>query len=180
MKKVFLIVVGFVVLGAAGYFLSQGKQTQQPVEKFEASQTTFKKGQTAPDVAFIDFEGQTHHLSEFQGKAAVLDFWAAWCPFCLEEMVELQKAHDKHKDQLIMIGVHRTDTESKETGLKFAKGRGVSYLLVSDQDGSLYRAAGGFGMPVAVFIDKGGVVQEIKSGPKTAEEIQEKIGKLIE
>lgn len=177
MNKVLILAI-LVILGAGGYFLSQGRQTQQPVDKFEANQMAFKKGQTAPDVAFIGFEGKNHRLSEFQGKAVVLDFWAAWCPFCLEEMMELQRAQDEYQE-LVMIGVHRTDTENKETGLKFAKERGVSYLLVSDQDGSLYRSAGGFGMPVAVFIDKEGIVQEIKSGPKTAEEIKEKIGKLV-
>ena len=127
----------------------------------------------------VDFEGGTHTISDYKGKAVVLDFWAGWCPFCVAELPLLQEAQDKYPEDLVMIGVHRTDTESLSTGIRFANERGVSYLLVSDSNGSLYKAAGGFGMPVSVFIDKEGVVQEIKSGPKTEEEIKEKIEKLI-
>lgn len=182
-KLAILVVVVLVVLGG-GFLLLRGGQKTQEVQEFkpQAAQVAgnFVKGNKAPDVSFVDFEGETYKLSDFAGKAIVLDFWAGWCPFCIEEMPELQKAQDKHGDELVMVGVHRTDTESINTGLKFAKDLDVSYLLVSDADGSLYRAAGGFGMPVAVFIDKEGVVQEIKSGPKTTDEIEQKVAKLVE
>lgn len=154
-------------------------QTGSDVSKTSQVSGGFVRGQLAPEVTFVDFEGNTHNLSDFRGKAVVLDYWAAWCPFCIEEMPELQKAQDKYRDELVMVGVHRTDTEKAETGLVFARDRGVSYLLVKDGDGGLYRAVGGVGMPVAVFIDKDGIVTEIKSGPKTAEEIEEKVSKLL-
>lgn len=185
-SKIIIAVVLLVVLGVGGYVIF-GKNTEvepkgEPLTvNFQAVEVeNFQKGQKAPDIAFVDFDGGTHRLSDYQGKAVVLDFWAAWCPYCIEEMPELQKAQDKYKDKLVMIGVHRTDTEKPDAGLKFAKERGVSYLLVADTNGSLYKAAGGFGMPVAVFIDSRGVVQEVKSGPKTVEEIQEKVAALLQ
>jgi len=139
----------------------------------------FRRGEQAPDVSLTDFQGETHNLSDYRGRGVILDFWAAWCPFCLEEMPELQAAQDLYKDDLVIIGVHRTDTESASKGQKFATERGVTYLLASDTDGSLYRASGGVGMPTAIFIDSDGVVTEIKSGPKTAEEIDSKASALI-
>jgi len=187
-SKTPLLIIVFVLfaLGIGGYFVfrsgGQDSATSGVSQKTELRSTevsgNFVKGQKVPDATFTDFEGNLHMLSDFEGRAVVLDFWAAWCPFCVAEMPLLQAAQDKYADDLVMIGVHRTDTEKKERGLEFAKERGVTYLLLSD-DGSLYRAAGGFGMPVAVFIDKDGVVQEIKSGPKTAEEIEERTGKLV-
>ena len=95
-------------------------------------------------------------------------------------MPELQKASEKYEKDLVIIGVHRTDTERASVGQKFATERGVTYLFATDADGSLYRASTGVGMPTAAFIDKNGVVIEIKSGPKTAGEIEEKVIKLIE
>lgn len=185
--KIILGLAIIAVLGVGGYFLlSRGQVSKEPSGEpltvdFQAGEVqNFQKGQRAPDVSFVDFDGGTHKLSDFAGKAVVLDFWAAWCPFCIEEMPELQKAQDKYKDKLVMIGVHRTDTEKPDAGLRFARERGVSYLLVADTDGSLYRAVGGFGMPVAVFIDSNGVVREVKSGPKTVEEIEEKIAALLQ
>lgn len=187
MKNLRLIIIAFIVVVfvGGGYFLLSQRQSGQgqntlPVINLQKPQVAeFAKGEKVQDVTLTDFEGKTYKLSDFAGKAVVLDFWAAWCPFCLEEMPELQKAQERYKDELVMIGVHRTDTEKTDTGLKFARERGVSYLLVKDDEGSLYRAAGGFGMPVAVFIDKEGIVVEIKSGPKTVEEIQEKVSNLI-
>lgn len=185
-SKILLGLVVVVVLGVGGYFLwNKGQRGTEPkgeplTVNFQAGQVqNFEKGQKAPDVQFVDFNGKIYKLSDYRGKAVVLDFWAAWCPFCIEEMPELQRAQNKYKDSLVMIGIHRTDTEKPDAGLKFAKERGVSYLLVADTNGSLYRAAGGFGMPVAVFIDGNGVVQEVKSGPKTVEEIKEKVEKLV-
>lgn len=188
MKNSKLLIVIFLVLLVitAGYlFLTRTNRplpSSNSVEKSEEITTMvsgeFIKGQKTPDVTFTDFDGNRHSLSDFDGRAVVLDFWAAWCPFCVAEMPLLQAAQDKYKDELIMVGVHRGDTERKDLGLKFARERGVTYLLASD-NGALYNAAGGFGMPVAVFIDKNGVVQEIKSGPKTQEEIEKKIGQLV-
>ncbi len=140
---------------------------------------SFVKGQRAPAIVVESFEGKEVDLSQHYGKrAVVLDFWAGWCPYCVEEMPELQKAAEKYKDRLVVIGVHRTETESVKLGEKFAQDKGVTYMLVKD-DGSLYKATGGVGMPVAVFIDKTGRVVEIKTGPKTAEEIGEKIESLL-
>jgi len=187
-KNWLVVIVILLVLGVGGYFVFSRKGASPPRDERTGVQIdtqpaqvagSFTKGQEAPDVSFTDFDGNTHNLSDFAGQAVVLDFWAAWCPFCLAEMPELQAAQDKYGDELVMVGVHRSDTEKASKGLKFAEERGVSYLLVSDANGALYRAAGGFGMPVAVFIDSEGVVTEIKSGPKTTEEIEEKVGKLI-
>jgi peroxiredoxin len=187
-KNLIVAIAVILVLGVGGYFVFSRKGASPPRDERAGVQIdtqpaqvagSFVKGQSAPDVAFTDFDGNTHNLSDFAGQVVVLDFWAAWCPFCLEEMPELQAAQDRYGDKLIMIGVHRTDTEKAIRGLKFAEDRGVSYLLVSDTDGALYRAAGGFGMPVAVFIDRNGVVTEVKSGPKTTQEIEEKVGNLV-
>lgn len=182
-SKLLIGVVAALVIGIGGFFLLRGfnSSTQTPFQRKQEGQ--FEIGKRAPDFALKDFEGKEVRLSDFYGKkAVVLDFWAAWCPFCVDEMPVLQKAQEQYQDQLVMIGVHRTDSgESIETGKKFADEQGVKYLLVQGTS-EVYRAStrGVQGMPVAVFIDKNGVVQDIKIGPKTEEEIKEKVGKLIQ
>lgn len=182
-----LIVIVALALAFVAFLVIRGGGTNDGggnTENFGSqSQTTsviFRIGQKTEDVSFIDFSGNTHRLSDFEGTPVVLDFWAAWCPYCVTEMPELQAAQDKYPSELVMIGVHRTDTESQATGEAFAKDLGVNYLLVIDTDGSLYQAAGGVSMPLAVFIDSNGIVRDIKSGPKTKSEIEEKIGALMQ
>jgi len=175
-RIVIYLLIAVAIVG--GFYVGNRKPSSAPTVTSTIS-GVFKKGDSVPEFTLVDFDGALHTLSEFEGKAIVLDFWAGWCPFCLEEMPELQKAQDAFSDDLVMIGVHRSDTESVETALEFANERGVKYLLVRDDTGDLYRSTNGIGMPVAVFIDKEGVVKEIKSGPKTEEEISEKIEDLI-
>lgn len=185
-SKLLLIIIGALLLlgGVVFIFAGRGLQNVQlepgTVENRQSSQ--FVVGQKAPDFTLKDFEGNEVRLSDLYGnKAVVLDFWAAWCPFCIDEMPELQKAQDQYRDDLVMIGVHRTDSgESITTGKKFADEQGVTYLLVQGTS-EVYKASttGVQGMPVAVFIDKEGIVRDIKIGPKTEREINEKVEKLI-
>jgi thiol-disulfide isomerase/thioredoxin len=57
-----------------------------------------------------DLEGRTHRLSEYRGRWVVLNFWATWCPPCLEEIPELSLFQEGYKDQgVVVIGVSLED-----------------------------------------------------------------------
>ncbi len=182
--KLLFIIIAILLLVGAGIILVNRVSTpiNQPGTERMENQQQFIIGQKAADFVLKDFKGNEVRLSDFYGKKAViLDFWAAWCPFCVEEMPELEKVHQTYQDNLVMIGVHRTDSgEAIETGKKFADEQGVTYLLVQGT-AEIYRAStkGLNAMPVAVFLDKNGVVEDIKIGPKTEEEIKKKVEKLI-
>lgn len=176
MVKTIVIIAGIVAIVIAGVFVISKQATQKP------SSSQFTIGKKAPDFVLKDFDGKDFNLASFYGqKVVVLDFWAAWCPFCVEEMKILEATQQTYTDELVMIGIHRTDSgEPITTGKKFADEQGVTYLLVQGTE-EIYDAStkGVRGMPVAVFIDKNGVVQDVKVGPKTEEEIKEKVEKLI-
>lgn len=181
-KTVILGIIVAIVLLLGGVFVLQGRQGEEPEIELQKTSPQFIVGQQAPDFTLKDFDGENVQLSDFYGKkAVVLDFWAAWCPFCIEEMSLLQNVHEEYGDEVVMIGVHRTDSgESIETGKKFADEQGVKYLLVQGTN-EVYRAStkGINAMPTAVFIDKNGVVSDIKLGPKTESEIAEKVEQLL-
>ncbi len=48
-------------------------------------------GKVAPDFELSDLQGQVVRLSKYRGKVVVLNFWATWCPPCVEEMPSLNR-----------------------------------------------------------------------------------------
>ena len=85
-------------------------------------------GDPAPDWKLTDAEGRTHTLSQYRGRVVVLDFWATWCGPCVKVMQRVEKLHQKHKGEgLVVFGVN-----SFETGdpVAFMKKKKSSYGLL--------------------------------------------------
>lgn len=107
-----------------------------------------------------DSQGLAISLDQFRGQPLVVNFWATWCPPCIEEMPELselQLAYQDRKLQILGLGIDSPDAISK-----FAGKLPVSYpLLVAGVGGAeLSRRFGnrGGGLPYTVVIDRTGRV----------------------
>ena len=75
--------------------------------------TKLLKGQPAIDFEFVDFEGNTHRLSEFKGKIIYLDFWATWCGPCIAESPYFDKLSGEYEGKDIVFIPMSTDTDKK-------------------------------------------------------------------
>lgn len=139
------------------------------------------ENQQAPDFNLQTFDDQAVSLTSLRGKVVFVDFWAAWCPFCIEEMPEIEKIAQEFKDDLVVLGIHRTETEDVKTGEKFAKDRDVTYVLLKDTDGSVYKAyTGGRNfMPTAAFLNKEGKVVKFLYGPKTEDQMRQYVKEAL-
>lgn len=177
-KMPILIIVIALIIGAILLLNPLKNQQSSPVVK---SNPSSEIGQQAADFELESFDGKKVKLSEFLGKPVLIDFWAGWCPFCVEEMAEIEKIHKEFGDKLIVLGIHRSETESIDVGAKFAKERGVTYTLLKDSTGQVYKSlTGGRNfMPYALYIDKEGKIVKVKAGPKTAEEIRQAVKELV-
>lgn len=107
-----------------------------------------------------DAQGFATGLDQLRGKPLVVNFWATWCPPCVEEMPELSELHQKYRDrglQVVGLGV-----DSPDNIRKFSEQRPVAYpLLVAGAGGSeLSRRFGNRagGLPYTVVIDRSGRV----------------------
>jgi cytochrome c biogenesis protein CcmG, thiol:disulfide interchange protein DsbE len=174
-----LLVLGVFLVGCDTVNLST--DTQRPSTENVGREI----GQQAVDISFITFNGEQLSLSDFRGTSAiVVNAWAAWCPFCINEMPEMQQVSNELGDDVIVIFVHRTKTESVSKAQQYlddfpgTRDIEITDPVVQDPEENFYRTYFGFGMPVTVFIDKEGIVRDRKIGPLTLEEAREKMGAL--
>lgn len=178
-----ILTIGIVaVLLIFGIFVFKGTQpVKDPTSDTAESVSSTTVSERASDFSLESFEGETVSLEKFQGKAVFVDFWAAWCPFCVKEMPTIEKISQGFGNELIVLGIHRTETEDAETGAKFAKERGVTYQLLKDSDGSVYKAytGGRSFMPAAAFINKEGKVVKFLYGPKTEEQMRQYVKEAL-
>lgn len=77
---------------------------------------------------FEDSKGKIHRLSDYRGKWVLVNFWATWCPPCLEEIPDLISLY-KERDDVMIIGI-AMDYADTETVMKYAEAMSVPYPIV--------------------------------------------------
>ncbi|MEK7810503.1 MAG: TlpA disulfide reductase family protein [Pseudomonadota bacterium] len=84
---------------------------------------------TAQPFVFKDMQGKQQRLQDYRGKWVLVNFWATWCPPCLEEVPDLVSLHEAHKKtDLVVIGVALDSSEKSVR--EFIDKRHVSYPIV--------------------------------------------------
>jgi peroxiredoxin len=150
-------IAGGILLIAAAVFTLQGTSTNASGSTTADLQTAPEKGAFAPEFALKSVSGDTVHLSDFRGKVVLVNFWAVWCPPCLQEMPAIQNVHENYGEQVVVLGVNTGDT--RQDALRFMDDLGLSFDVVLDSNyevENLYRVRG---LPSTFFIDPNGVIQ---------------------
>jgi len=57
------------------------------------------------DFTLKDLDGKPVSLSDFRGKWVIVNYWATWCPPCLEEIPDLVSLYEDNRDSIVVLGV---------------------------------------------------------------------------
>ncbi len=120
-------------------------------------------GERAPDFVLKSFEGDNLRLSEYRGDVVVLTFWANWCSECRAQLSDIRELSVVHGDAgLRPLSVSmdrlssglREDIASLELGFPMLDDPGLKVSRMYDIES----------LPVALLIDREGVVREVVQG----------------
>jgi cytochrome c biogenesis protein CcmG/thiol:disulfide interchange protein DsbE len=114
-------------------------------------------GENAPDFTVQDPDHKIS-LSQFKGQVVVLNFWATWCPPCVQEMPSLIRMQGKLKDKGVQVLGVSIDVDG-DAYHKFLKEYGVNFVAVRDPDQKSSTLYGTHGWPETYVIDRNGVVR---------------------
>ena len=142
------ILVLLLIMGGVAFFALRLRQPR-PVDI----------GQRAPDFTLPAFDRGPLSLHEFGRHVVVLNFWATWCPPCVEETPGLEKFAEQMRSQGVdVVGVSvDEDVEALQT---FAAQQHLSFPIARDPDRSIANRYGTFKFPETYIIDQEGRVAE--------------------
>ena len=135
-------------------------------------------GTSAEDFRLTDLDGKSQSLSQYRGKIVLVNFWATWCKPCTTEMPAMQATYDKLRDKgFVVLAVNELEDDAKVR--EHIKQYGHTFPVLMDRDNKVANQFGVFGLPVSVFIDQEGRVQEyIKGGLLTEQKIEETVARI--
>lgn len=126
----------------------------------------FSVAASALELTYKDLNAKDFSLSAYKGKWLVVNYWATWCPPCLEEIPELVFFHEKHKDKgVVVIGVN-IETDLDSAFLKdFAEENMITYPILRNQKNAVLGQMKFY--PTTFIISPQGVMSAKKVGPIT-------------
>lgn len=136
-----------------------------------------KIGERAPDFNLTDSQHSVA-LAQYRGKPVLLNFWATWCPPCIQEMPSLVDLQKKVGNKVTIIAVSE-DGDDKPY-LQFIHDHNIDLVTVRDTQQKTNALYGTFKFPETYVIDKDGVIRRKFIGPAdwTSPEIVEYLGKM--
>jgi peroxiredoxin len=115
-------------------------------------------GSEAPDFTLPLADSGEVTLSRLNKENPVLViFWATWCPTCREEIPAVNDLYEKKTAQGLKILAVNIE-EKRSTVEEFIKKQSIRYPVALDERGVTSEAYGLSGVPVVVFLEKGGKI----------------------
>ena len=168
---------------ALPFFPACSKNTGDTASSDTSAAAAVCDAETKPavlDLKLRDMNGAEVNLADFKGKPLLINFWATWCPPCLEEIPYFVELVDKYKDDgLVVLGISTDDTADQLKPFAAEKKMNYPVLIGLDQP-DVERAFGPmWAIPVTIFVKKDGNVCKEHRGTQTKEFFEQHVKALL-
>jgi len=122
------------------------------------------RGRSAKDFP-LTFDGKPGHLSDFRGKVVLLNFWASWCPPCVDEapaLDQLQQRISAHGGTILGISIDEDQNAYEE----FLRMYQVDFPTFRDPSRQISLNYGTIMIPETYVIDRNGRIDRKIVGPQ--------------
>jgi thiol-disulfide isomerase/thioredoxin len=130
---------------------------------------------------WLNTGGKQYTLADLRGRIVVLDFWTFCCVNCLHVLDELRELEEKHRDTLVIIGVHSPKFvhEAEHQAVVDAVERyGVEHPVLDDPELATWKQYAVRAWPTLVVIDPEGYVVAQHAGEGHAHAIEKLVAEL--
>ncbi|KPJ52703.1 hypothetical protein AMJ39_07185 [candidate division TA06 bacterium DG_24] len=133
----------------------------------------------APDFTLKNLDGRDVSLRDFRGKIVLLDFWATWCPPCIQELPHFVELYDAYKvDGFEIIGI-ALDAGGVSVVKPFIEERGIEYTTLIGTDEVTQAYGGVRGIPTTFIIDREGKIYKKYQGYRDKSVFENDIKRLL-
>lgn len=155
-----------------------------------AAKSNKKEDVKMPNIVLYDQYGKKHNIEEYKGKVVVINFWATWCGYCVQEMPEFEKVYKEfgsNKKDVIILGVagpkskenqNNVDVE-KDKVISFLKKKNITYPTLMDETGKSFDDYKVRALPMTYVINKDGYLEGFVSGAITAEQLRKAVNETL-
>ena len=121
-------------------------------------------------------DGTLFDSDEYQGRVRLINFFATWCPPCLEEIPDLVDLYDENRDTIVVLGI--AFEEVNEEYLKeFVDSHMISYPIMHTEPVPVTELGPVLGLPTSYIISPDGERVARQEGPVTREAIEKYIAR---
>ncbi len=111
-----------------------------------------------------DLKGKTHQLDAYRGKWVIVNYWATWCPPCLEEIPDLVNFYDSRKDSDVMVIGVVFDYKTLEEVETYVDDMLMSYPVVLGGDQAVKQIGAAEVLPTSYIYNPQGKLIKVKRG----------------
>ncbi len=170
----FALILVVVALGYVTYYIHK-RSVENKLN--EANATLFS---VAKEAAYVDMEGHTLSLDTYRGSILIVNDWASWSPYAVDELPLLEKVASEYADKkVVVLAINRKEDHTQADRFLNSLPPLPHVKIVVDTTDFFYGATGGYAMPETLIYNKAGTIIEHVRGTLTYDDLHKTLDSII-